>query len=106
MAETLKDTFKGHGSMEDFVDQSNALFKAFNDARVDMPSGYAGDIPTLSIQDGALVLNMMDAQVFTPNRVTWNLLDDSTSPRAVSFESYSVSVVNGYLTITVNAVGT
>ena len=102
----LKANYKGHGSMKDFTDQSNDLFQAINDARVDMPSGYAGNQPTLSIDSGSLVLDMRDAQVFSPNRVTWSLQDSSGAGRTVTFVTSSVSVVAGYLTIKVEAVGT
>lgn len=108
MAEKLKDTYKGHGSMEAVVNQWNGVFKALNGASVEMPSGYTGETPTFQIQDGNLVLDMKDAQVFTPNNVTWSMQDaaivaDPTATATVAFDSYSVSVVNGYLTIKVIA---
>tara|TARA_R100000750_G_scaffold58820_1_gene46806 strand:+ start:2326 stop:2661 length:336 start_codon:yes stop_codon:yes gene_type:complete len=106
MADKLKDNYKGHGSMKAVTDQWNAVFKALNEASVQMPGGYKGEIPTFSIQDGALILDMKDAQVFSPTNVKWNLLDAATqaNPAAsdsVAFDSYSLSVVNGYLTINV-----
>ena len=106
MSDELKDTFKGHGSMIDFVDTCNALFAAHNNGVVEMPSGYAGRIPTLKIECGKLVLNMKDAQVFSPARLKWVLNDNSTSPRVVTFDSKSATVINGYLTIKVNATAT
>ena len=105
MAEQLKENFKGTGSMESFVEQCNILFHAINNAGVEMPSGYAGKVPELSIQEGALVLDMKDAQVFSPANVKWSLTDNSSSPRSVNFDSFSATVVNGFLTIKVAATG-
>ena len=81
------------------------LFHALNNAGVEMPSGYSGKTPELSIQEGNLVLDMKDAQVFSPVNVKWSLTDNSSSPRSVSFDSFSATVANGTLTIKVAATG-
>ena len=92
--------------MEDFVNECNALFSALNNALVEMPSGYSGNVPVLRIESGALVLDMKDANVFSTSKINWVLEDKSTSPRVVNFDTYSASVTNGYLTIRVGATAT
>ena len=99
----LKDTFKGTGSMEEFVEEANALFHALNTAHVEMPSAYSGAVPTLKIEGGSLVLDMKDAMVFSPKNFKWTLVDDSTSPRVVNIENVNPRVTNGFLTIQIFA---
>ena len=101
----LKDTYKGSGSLEDFVENINGISSAINNATVTMPSGYAGKTPTLEVKSGALVLDMKDAQVFSPNKVNFTFIDRSTAPRAITIDIKDIGVVNGFLTIRIEATG-
>lgn len=87
--------------MKNFIAASVKVFKAINGASVEMPGGYSGATPTLSIQGGdknpMLVLDMQEALVFSLNNVTWSLTGGAT------YVSYSVQVVNGKLLISVVA---
>ena len=93
----LKDNFVGKGSMETFCNETNKLFKAVNNPKFIMPSGYSGAEPTLRIEGERLAFDFGEALIFTLNNVQWNLTGSAT------FNSYSVSVVNGQLVISVDA---
>lgn len=72
----FKDDFKGTGSMKRFVDESNSIFRAFNNPTTIMPSGYSGGAPRLYVKAGegggtSLVLDMSEAAIFNPSDVRW-----------------------------------
>ena len=97
----LNTKYEGTGSMKGFVASSVALFKAINEAKVEVPKNYAGAEPTLSIKDSdkdpKLVLDMAEALLFTLNNVSWDLSGTAT------FVSTDVTVNNGKLIISVTA---
>lgn len=96
----LNTEYEGTGSLKDFVATSVELFKSINEARVEVPPGYSGTTPTITITGGddpKLTLDLADALLFTLNNVRWDLSGTAT------FASNEVAVVNGQLIISVEA---
>ena len=98
----MKSDFKGTGSLVEFVESSNKVFSALDNAEVRVPDGYDGDVPRLFIDESSeskakLVLDMQDALLFTLNNVRWTLYGGA------DFEVYNVYVANGVLNIEVKA---
>ena len=91
----LNTGFKGTGTMKGFVAQVMKFFTAINNAKVEVPSGYKGIPPTLSIEGGALVLDMGEASLFSASNVTW----DITGAGASKVGTKSATVSNGKLII-------
>ena len=69
---TFRDNFKGTGNMTQFCEESNKLFSALNNIVFIMPVGYAGIEPSVRIEEGRIVFDMGQAQIFTLNNVAWD----------------------------------
>ncbi len=98
MSEKWKEDFKGTGPLKPLVDQVNEVFETFNNIEIKMPKSYSGPAPTLVFdRDGKLVFDFQEALIFTLRNVRWKLTG------GVSYNSYSVKVVDGKLVISVSA---
>lgn len=56
----IKETFKGTGSMAQFVKEFDRMARALNNCRVKMPRSYRGPPATLKLEGDALVLDLTD----------------------------------------------
>lgn len=67
----FRQDFIGTGNMERFCEESNKLFAALNNIVFLMPSGYEGVEPSIRIEEGRIIFDFGQAQIFTLNNVNW-----------------------------------